>query len=385
MSAFPATINDTATGLRAGLAGLFEVTDTTTQQADGQESVRFRGRFLVPAEQAYERVRAHFARLGYTPFFTRETGDDIVVAGPGTIEVRASRRWINVVLFVATALATIYAGALNSAPRELQDTVVLFNYGLQHFLDGLPYAVPLMTILLCHEFGHYLTARRHRVAVSLPYFIPMPVGLGTMGAAIVQKEPFRNRKVLFDVGVAGPLAGLVVAIPVLLYGLSISQVEVLKPPYSLEGNSLLYLGLKYLVFGRILPGNGVDVNLSPVAAAGWVGLLVTSLNLLPAGQLDGGHIAYVLFGRHAQRISQIVMVALALLGGVPLVLGLFGLNVAGWGGWLLWAVLIYFFARWHPPALDEVTELDPRRRALAWAMVVVFVLVFIPVPLILVS
>ena len=384
-------LTDFPARLRAALEGLFAVEDTSTQliatRDTRQEVVRFRGRFLVPPEQAYERVRPAFAKVGYTPVFRRDGEQDVVIADPGTIEANPGRAWINVVLLILTVISVLLVGTLNAVeyyeliPATMEDPVAIAGILARNLLMGLPYAVALMTILLCHEFGHYLVARRHRVAVSLPYFIPLPLPpLGTMGAAIVQKEPFRNRKVLFDVGIAGPLAGLVVAIPILLFGLSLSKITPIVPGTYLEGNSLLYLALKFLMFGKILPANGIDVYIHPIAFAGWVGLLVTSLNLLPAGQLDGGHVAYVLFGERTQTISTVVMLIALVLGLAPHVLALVGINVPGWDGWLLWAGLIYVLARSHPPALDEVTTLDPRRRALAWVMVVIFILVFIPIP-----
>lgn len=383
---------DFLTRLRSALEGVFFIEDTSTQlitqENTRQELVRFRGRFLVPSEQAYERVRPAFARAGYTPVFRRDGEQDVVIADPGTIEASPGRPWINGVLFVLTVLAVLLVGTWNAVlyyellPPTLDDPVAIAGILARNLPMGLPYAVALMTILVCHEFGHYLVARRHGVAVSLPYFIPLPLPpLGTMGAAIVQKEPFRNRKVLFDVGIAGPLAGLVVAIPILLFGLSLSKVTPIVSPSTLEGNSLLYLALKYLMFGRILPYNGIDVYIHPIAFAGWVGLLVTSLNLLPAGQLDGGHVAYVLFGERTRAISTAVMLIALALGLAPHALALVGIHVPGWDGWLLWAGLIYVLARSHPPALDEVTTLDPGRRALAWFMVAVFVLVFIPIPM----
>jgi len=263
---------------------------------------------------------------------------------------------------------------------------------------GAPFALGLMAILLAHEFGHYFAARYHKTAVSLPYFLPFPGStFGTMGAFEQLKEPPRNRRVLLDIGLAGPLAGLVVALPVLLIGLALSSIERLPASSAaavgagLEGNSLLYLAAKYAVTGELLPApdsyGGVapvvywarylllglplpfgarDVILHPLAWAGWAGLLVTALNLIPAGQLDGGHLLYVLLGRRAARIVPFIVVALAGLGVV-------------WSGWWLWAALIYFLGRKHAQPLDEITPLDPRRRAFAVLGLVIFVLVFTPV------
>jgi membrane-associated protease RseP (regulator of RpoE activity) len=256
----------------------------------------------------------------------------------------------------------------------------------------------MMAILTAHEFGHYLAARYHKTAVTLPYFLPFPGSpFGTLGAFIQLKQPPRNRRVLMDIGLAGPLAGMVVAVPVLLYGLAQSKVAHLPLAANqigvLEGNSLLYLGAKFLIKGQLLPApasyagvsplvywiryfflalpaplGGTDVMLNQVAWAGWAGLLVTALNLIPAGQLDGGHLMFVLLGRRTIRLWPFLLVGLVLLGFV-------------WPGWFLWAFLIYFLGRTYAQPLDELTPLDTRRKLLAVAGLILFILVFSPVPL----
>ncbi|HEU4614171.1 MAG TPA: site-2 protease family protein, partial [Kofleriaceae bacterium] len=180
------------------------------------------------------------------------------------------------------------------------------------WLGGAAFGATLMGILTCHELGHYMVGRRHGVEVSMPYFIPLPpvATLGTMGAVIRMNKPIEDRRKLFDVGAAGPIAGLVVAIPLLVIGLYLSDLGPLKPGDSLEGNSILYALLKYAVFGRWLPGDGVDVQLHPMALAGWVGLLVTMINLMPIGQLDGGHIAKSTLGDSHEKWSARLHVAL---------------------------------------------------------------------------
>src|SRR5689334_11257716 len=173
-----------------------------------------------------------------------------------------------------------------------------------------------MGILLCHELGHYVTGRRRGVEISLPYFIPMPplVTFGTLGAVIRMRKPIADRDALFDVGAAGPVAGLVVAIPLLVVGLMLSPVRPPKPDDMIEGNSILYALRKYAVFGRWLPSDGVDVDLHPMAFAGWVGLLITMINLMPVGQLDGGHVARAALGESHERWSARLHVALPALG-----------------------------------------------------------------------
>jgi membrane-associated protease RseP (regulator of RpoE activity) len=226
-----------------------------------------------------------------------------------------------------------------------------------------------MSILLCHEMGHYIVGRRYNAPVSLPYFIPMPIlGLfGTMGAVIVQRAPFEERRSLFDIGLAGPLAGLVVALPLLVYGLATSKVGPITPGGLMEGNSILYLAIKYLVFGRILPGNGMDVFLNPVAWAAWGGLLITSLNLLPVGQLDGGHILYALLGRRAWPVAFGVV-------GLLVVMGFF------WQGWFLWAFLVFIFGVRHPAPLNDLSPMGLRRTLVGIGVLVLFVLTFTPIP-----
>jgi membrane-associated protease RseP (regulator of RpoE activity) len=236
---------------------------------------------------------------------------------------------------------------------------------------GMAFTASLLAILGCHEFGHFFMARHFGVAVTLPFFIPFPLSpFGTMGAMIRMKDVPPSRRATLLIGAAGPLAGIAVAIPILILGLSLSVVEPLPPQggYVMEGNSLLYGLLKMLVYGRWLPSGGVDVMIHPVAFAGWAGLLVTSLNLLPAGQLDGGHAASALLGRHARRLNYAIIAACVLLGFV-------------WQGWLLWAGLIYLFSRTRAQPLDDVTPLTSRDRVLAAALLLLFVLTFTPLPM----
>jgi len=231
--------------------------------------------------------------------------------------------------------------------------------------------------------SHYLVAQRHGFRVSLPYFIPVPFGLGTFGAFIRMESVAKDRKGFFDVGLAGPLAGLAIAIPVLILGLSLSEVEPIRYGlgYIQEGNSLLYLTLKYMVHGQILPSRGVDVFLHPVAFAGWIGLMITGVNLLPAGQLDGGHVAYALLGGAYKWVAQLIL--LLLMG-----LGLF--LWSGWllwaflilltGGWLLWAFLILLTGPRHPRPLNDITGVGGKRKAIGILALILLLTIFTPVP-----
>jgi membrane-associated protease RseP (regulator of RpoE activity) len=285
------------------------------------------------------------------------------------------------------------------------------RYGLHLFLfvatcassvvtGGPVFAATLMSILLVHELGHYVVARRHGVDVSLPYFIPLPflsIG-GTLGAVIRMKAPIERRAALMDVGAAGPLAGLALAIPLLVVGLARSHVSPTPPgPGVQEGNSLIYLGLKYLVHGRYLPSGGLDVQLGDMGFAAWIGILLTFINLIPVGQLDGGHVAYAFFGRRQEKYARALHLGMLAVGGVVLAATMhwarqagrasgeaFGYGATAAAPWLVWSLLLLGMRRlsgglYHPPVSDE--PLPPSRRALFWLMVVVFVLVFTPVPL----
>jgi membrane-associated protease RseP (regulator of RpoE activity) len=240
---------------------------------------------------------------------------------------------------------------------------------------GIPYAASILLILGAHEMGHYVAARRHKLAVTLPYFIPVPflalTLVGTMGAFIQLRQPMRNRKMLFDVGAAGPLTGLIFAVPILLIGLA--NTHVVPIPASAgtyEGDSLFYAAAKTVTFGHYLPDGRLDVciDCNQLAWAGWVGLLVTALNLIPIGQLDGGHVLYSLIGEHARRLYYPLLIALCALSVVA--------NM-----WIIWVVLMLIFGRIYATPLDMITPLDNRRRSLAIFTLIVAVLVFVPMPL----
>jgi membrane-associated protease RseP (regulator of RpoE activity) len=351
--------------LLAATAGVMNVRDLTEGVPPGN-SIRIRGRLLMLPDAAYHLVAERMRPLGRTPVLRRaQEGDDQeILALPMTFGQTKSRVWPALVLFVLTVLSCLFAGA------QMTEGAAAINW---HLLDGLPFAASLMVILTAHEFGHYLTARHLGSPTSLPYFIPMPVGpFGTLGAFITMGAPPRNRRHLLAIGAAGPLAGLALAVPLLWLGLSLSHVEPIPTAggYTTMGNSLLLTGMTLLRFGRLLPAGGEDVFLHQVAFAGWAGLLVTALNLIPAGQLDGGHIMYALLGRKGARVvTWIVIAALA------------GLSFK-WTGWLLWLALVLVFGRQQDMPLDDLTELTMGQRVFAAAMFLVFILVFVPVPMV---
>lgn len=269
---------------------------------------------------------------------------------------------INLVLFALTCVTTTMAGAFTAGADPLSD--------LGSMRAGIPFAVTLMSILLLHELGHYTLAKLHGVQATLPYFIPgPPVFVGTFGAFIRMKAPPATRRALFDVGAAGPWAGLLVAIPAVLVGLRLSEVHPLGVSGGglVLGDSILFSLLTQLALGTT-PSNATIV-LHPVALAGWFGLFVTALNLLPVGQLDGGHVIYALFGRTHRWISRLFLLVIAFLG------------LRGWDGWFVWVILLLLIGIDHPPTADQVTPLSGRRRIAAWLTIGAFILTFIPQPL----
>lgn len=392
--------------LTAIVSRVMKVDDVTRGDPKNKYLVRYRGQLIGDdTAAAYDQLAAALRSLEITPLFRQEKDQHVILLLSGVVQPNPSKVWVNIVLFILTLISVFLAGVYYTLGGVYQGPP---NPGFQELLPyvrdsiggGLAFTISLLAILLAHEFGHYLAGRYHRTHVTLPYFIPFPFSaFGTMGAFIQLKEPPRNKRILLDIGIAGPIAGLVVAIPVLLLGLSLSEVSQIPTNLSpgqglqIEGNSLLYLFSKYVIFGQLLPSpgsygglsavqywvryfftgqplplGGVDVMLSPVAWAGWAGLLVTALNLIPAGQLDGGHVLYSLVGSRAKLLLPIILVALALLGFV-------------WPGWWLWAFLILLLGRYHAEPLDQITTLDPNRQAVAVVGLVIFILVFTPVPL----
>ncbi len=289
-----------------------------------------------------------------------------------------NRVWLNILLFVVTVLATFIVGFSWSASYKYADTL----FGNPHLasdpavmLDpeiitlSLVYAVVLIGILLGHELGHFLTCRYYKIDATLPYFIPAPTLIGTLGAFIKIRSPITKKQQLFDIGIAGPLTGFVLSLPAVIYGLSVSKVVPSLPQEEaiLFGEPLLIKIVGSFIFKGV--PEGFDVVPHPVAFAGWVGVLVTSLNLFPVGQLDGGHVVYALIGQKSRKIA-------------PFFLGVFVfMGVVFWIGWFVWALLIYFLGLKHPRIADEDKPLSQGRRAIGYLMLVVFILSFIPDPI----
>lgn len=298
---------------------------------------------------------------------------------------RRDTKWgLPLLLIALTFASTFYVGAgmvLGRPPTSLVE-----------LRTGWVFSLPLMAILLAHEFGHFFAGRYHRVDVSPPYFIPVPFFLlGTLGAVIQIRERIRSRNALLDIGAAGPLSGMVVAIPVIIWGVATSPVQALPDaPYILEGRSIFYLVLLGWLKGPI--PEGYDIMLTPTALAGWAGLLVTMINLLPFGQLDGGHVAYALLGPRQDQLSRRLLYSLPLLAvivsaayGIPSYMdGVRGerlvYDASAGMHWLVWALVLWALTRAtgpnHPPTEDS--QVSPRRRIVGWLTLSLFVLLFMP-------
>ena len=305
------------------------------------------------------------------PLFA-EGGNGAAFAIP---EVRTRERyWLYAVLFALTLLTTTVVGAVmqfdfeRNVPFDLERTYTMYGWFWRHpaqLLRGLPFSLTLMAILLAHEMGHFLASMYHRVDASLPYFMPSPV-LGTFGAFIRVRSPIYSKRVLFDIGVAGPLAGFVFLLPALAVGLAFSKVI---PNIAHQATVQFGVpGLEWLVERIIFPGvRAADIYLHPVARAAWVGMFATAMNLLPIGQLDGGHVLYSFFPRQHRHISKLLCIALLPMGWF-------------WFGWLFWGLVLLFVGRRHPVICDD-SELTPGRRKLGWIALAIFLLCFTYAPI----
>jgi len=401
--------------LTGHVSRIFHVEDVTAGEPK-EWIARYRGHLLNEGESAaaYDQLADAMRPHSITPLFRREQGGKQLIYLVQSLPVPrlTSNLLLNIILFVLTFLSMMVTRAEAPAGVIPDNDVSILLLLFQNILSGWPFALSMMAILFAHEMGHYLMCRFYRVPATLPFFIPAPFisPLGTLGAFIAMRGIPKNKRVLFDVGVAGPLAGVVIAIPVLFLGLSLSHLGRIEPPPPgsmslLEGNSLFYLFSKYVMFGKWLPEpvdmnglspalywlryfltgqpipfNGLDVQIHNVALAGWAGLLVTALNLVPVGTLDGGHVAYGLFGEKARRIFPVAIGVLLALSILPslLTLSLGAFNFS----WLLWVFILFWLGNVRTQPLDDITPLDGRRRALGFFMLVLFVLLFTPIPMV---
>jgi membrane-associated protease RseP (regulator of RpoE activity) len=282
--------------------------------------------------------------------------------------------WLNVILFLLTCLSTLIVGTLwmlsfKRIPFEFWD---LLNPA--QWIHGLSFSIGIMSILFSHEMGHYLTCRYYGVDATLPYFIPFPNHAGTMGAFIKIRSPIYDRGSLLEIGVAGPIAGFVVAVAVLF--IALAQPQRFIPLETMVGDGTIFFG-EPIIFnlGQYLTGTtpppGMDAEFHPLGFAAWFGFLVTALNLLPAAQLDGGHITYAMFGRYHTWISRAVVVIL-----LPLA-------IFYWAGWFVWIVLLLVIRLRHPQTIDDSIPLRPRQIVLGLIGYLLLILCFTPAPFIL--
>ena len=380
---------------------IFSIDTIIWSKPEDKSIVSFIGELKKDSLEAYDELASSIKSLKLTPLFRKHENQHLIILIDDLPEPKKSNPYINLALFILTIFSVLFAGTsyvYTGTETEIWPTI----FGmLKNITLGWPFAVSILGILLAHEFGHYFASRHHKTNVTLPYFIPLPLpfSLGTMGAFIAMKSQPKNKRSLLDIGIAGPLSGLVVAIIVLFIGISLSDVGELPLSFSanegfmMEGNSIFYLVSKFIIHGKWLPEpvsynglspiiywvkyvftgqpfpfGGLDMQMHQVAWAGWAGLLVTSLNLIPAGQLDGGHLLYTLIGKKAQRLLPFILIILISLG-------------FGWNGWWLWAFLIFRFGGKHAEPLDTITELDSKRKTLAIIGLLFFILLFTPIPL----
>src|SRR5918996_4173088 len=330
----------------------------------------FRGRLRGDVPRALDLLLGGFEPFGYTPFLRAERDGVVVVqAWPLGDMTQPARPLLALTLFALTVASTFLAGASFFVGSETFDAYRALPFP-GWIVSGAPFAVTLLAILGVHEFGHYFTARYYGAAVSLPYFIPAPLLFGTFGAIIRMRSPARDRNSLFDIAAAGPLAGLLVAIPAMMLGLTWSRVVPAAGDASFGGfgYSLLTRLFVYLRFGDI---DGMAVMTHPMADAAWVGCFVTALNLFPVGQLDGGRIAYALSARRHRALGVATWATLVALGALT-----------GSVNWFVWAALLFFLVGFdHSPSLDDITPLTPARRLLGLTCLILTVLLVPPIPI----
>ncbi len=361
--------------LRSDLSGIFQVERIAPQPRIA--AVDFSGRFILTPDASYDELHRRFQSHGYTPLLRREDGRDHILAVEGLVDQsKTGNPLVNILLLAATIVTTLMAGASMMGYSVIDSLRVGSPLAvLQALLAGAPFAITLMGILGVHELGHYAAARLHGVRATLPYFIPMPFGLGTLGAFIAIRSPMKDRRVLFDIGLAGPFAGLLAALPLLLVGLLLSSTDFV--PTSYPGRTLETLGLSPLIrfivdFSTDIPA-GQTIELHPVFFAAWIGLFLTGINLLPAGQLDGGHAAYALLGRSAHGLAILVF-------GLLMLAGIF--DDSNRTFWFIWAFFIMLGGLRHPPPMNDITGVGWPRKFVGLLTVILFLLVFTPpVPL----
>jgi membrane-associated protease RseP (regulator of RpoE activity) len=343
-----------------------------TARPGARAMIRFRGHMAMDHSTGYDLLRARFAPLGYTPVLRRDGEHEVVTALPIVFSTGTStprRWWINLLLFLATIASTTLVGAVLEQELPFDQSLLLLLRNPRLLLSGIPASMTIMGILGVHELAHYIAARKHGLDSSLPYFIPVPFGLiGTMGAIIRMRTPWQDRDALFDVGAAGPLAGILIAIPLFFIGMMVSPALPPQPEGVPLGTPLLLQWLEDLVY--VLRGipQEYDIYVNSWTFTAWFAVFVSGLNLLPIGQLDGGHVAYAVLGDRMRILSTVVLVVLGLLG------------ILLWPGWYMWVGFSFLSGWMHPPPLNALAPLSKTRKILGYGVFVLMILLFTPAP-----
>ncbi len=321
------------------------------------ERLSFFGRPIGDPDESFDNIYREIRKFDFIPAFFKKDGHielRIVKFSP----VKAGNHNVNLILLFLTVITTVLAGVMLSGKSPLI---------IKNWIYGIPYSIAIMTILGAHELGHYFACKKYGVRATLPYFIPVPTFVGTFGAIIRIKSPIPNRRSLMVIGASGPFIGLFFAILFTIIGLKLSKVVPRTGAGLSLGSSLLFSFLSKMVYPDVPAG--MTIALNPLAFAGWLGMFVTAMNLLPVGQLDGGHIAYSLFGEK-QRYFSLPVIALLIYFGIKY-----------WVGWFLWALLLAFLAGVrHPPTLNDLSKLKPAHRIMGIAGFIVLIVTFIPSP-----
>jgi Zn-dependent protease len=335
----------------------FMVLDTKFDQT----SVYFQVQPKYSHERSFNIVLNNFKNTEFVPLYRKfKDGYNLIITHRRRRQVEVKPIG-HIILLLLTAVTVTWAG---------------YEWWADHkILESMMFAVALMSILGIHELGHALTARTREIESTLPFFIPAPpyiFPLGTFGAVIFMGSPAQSRNSLLDVGIAGPLVGFFLSIPITLVGLSMSHIipleEALKEGGIIFSPSIMFQILTQMIFGKLPETAAISIH--PIAVAGWVGMFVTSLNLLPMGQLDGGHIIRGLFPRHYRKIYRLTAFILLLIGLL-------------WPGWILWTIIVFLMTRLeHPGPLNDVSELDLRGKLYGVMGIIILILCFTPVPII---
>jgi membrane-associated protease RseP (regulator of RpoE activity) len=335
----------------------------------GAGEIIFKGRLNDSALISDSLIEDRLRRLPGTPRLLSSRPNTVIQVRIPEETVRRPIPWLNIILFILTVFSTILSGAGLEGMDILGNPSLIWNNPLDIIKAGIPFSFALLGILLFHEFGHYIASRRNGVKVTLPFFVPFPNFVGTLGAVIRSKSPFINRRQLMEVGAAGPLAGVVIAIPLLIWGTAHSRF--IPEPPNLDGMINLGSSLLIYVINKVFsptPPVGMISIIHPVAFAGWVGLLVTMLNLMPISQLDGGHILYALFGKFQHKLAYLFIAILVALSFY-------------WMGWLIWIVFGLLLKPNHPPTVLDDIPLERKHKIVGYICILLFIFCFMPVPI----